>query len=539
MANIFPIDFEEKLTMANGDFILFSDSEDGNKIKKAQYSNLKWEQGDPWTPGADWTSATITVGTVTTGAPGSSATVTNSGTSSAAVLNFSIPQWATGTPGADGDDGAAATITVGTTTTGAAGTSASVTNSGTSSAAVLNFTIPKGDKWDTGAKGADWRNWVDGQDGADWNGIASITSSKAWKITTVTITETNGDSESFQISDWADGEWSWDVIWPSSSTNGDIVLFDGTTGKLIKDSGKTLNDLGSSWGNITGTLSNQTDLATALARKQIIYANCTTPFNTRDKECTTASGNYSPVAWDVIAIVFTQWCGVWSPRFSFDWGNQLISCTVGTWPANAATLWLGMDKVAWLFVYDGTTLRTFPIQNTTYSAGTGISISSNTITNTWVTSVNSNTGAVTVNDVKTWSTAPTAAEGVVWYDTTNDVLKVYDGSNWNEVWAGTWDVVWPSSSVDGHLAVFDGATGKLLKDWGAIPTWVPSGWTDGQVLSKVSGSVAWAAPSGWDVVVSSQSWNILTTWMAIRCGTETDYSNLGSYSNNTLYLTIE
>jgi hypothetical protein len=33
---------------------------------------------------------------------------------------------------------------VGTTTTGAAGTSASVTNSGTSSAAVLNFTIPQG-----------------------------------------------------------------------------------------------------------------------------------------------------------------------------------------------------------------------------------------------------------------------------------------------------------------------------------------------------------------------------------------------------------
>lgn len=44
-----------------------------------------------------------------------------------------------------GANGAAATITVGTVTTGAAGSSATVTNSGTSSAAVLNFTIPKGD----------------------------------------------------------------------------------------------------------------------------------------------------------------------------------------------------------------------------------------------------------------------------------------------------------------------------------------------------------------------------------------------------------
>lgn len=47
--------------------------------------------------GATGTAATIAVGTVTTGAPGSSATVTNAGTSSAAVFNFAIPQGATGT----------------------------------------------------------------------------------------------------------------------------------------------------------------------------------------------------------------------------------------------------------------------------------------------------------------------------------------------------------------------------------------------------------------------------------------------------------
>lgn len=47
--------------------------------------------------------------------------------------------------------GDAATVTVGTVTTGAAGSSAIVTNSGTTSAAVLNFTIPRGN---TGASGA-------------------------------------------------------------------------------------------------------------------------------------------------------------------------------------------------------------------------------------------------------------------------------------------------------------------------------------------------------------------------------------------------
>jgi hypothetical protein len=40
-------------------------------------------------------------------------------------------------------------------------------------------------------------------------------------------------------------------------------------------------------------------------------------------------------------------------------------------------------------------------------------------------------------------------------------------------------------------------------------------------------------------MVSSQSWNILTSWMKIWAWTESDYLNLWSYDNNTLYLTVE
>jgi hypothetical protein len=47
-------------------------------------------------------AATVSVGTVSTGNPGSAAIVTNSGTSSAAVFNFTIPQGATGPVGAKG-----------------------------------------------------------------------------------------------------------------------------------------------------------------------------------------------------------------------------------------------------------------------------------------------------------------------------------------------------------------------------------------------------------------------------------------------------
>jgi hypothetical protein len=95
-------------------------------------------------------AATVTVGSTTTLSAGSLATVTNSGSSLAAILNFGIPQGIQGIQGVQGIQGiqgatgSAATVTVGSTTTLAPGASATVTNSGTSSAAVLDFGIPSG-----------------------------------------------------------------------------------------------------------------------------------------------------------------------------------------------------------------------------------------------------------------------------------------------------------------------------------------------------------------------------------------------------------
>lgn len=55
--------------------------------------NIKGPQGE---------AATVSVGTVSTGEPGTSAVVTNSGTTSAATFNFTIPRGATGAAGAPG-----------------------------------------------------------------------------------------------------------------------------------------------------------------------------------------------------------------------------------------------------------------------------------------------------------------------------------------------------------------------------------------------------------------------------------------------------
>lgn len=80
---------------------------------------------------------------------------------------------ATGATGPTGATGTAATISVGTVTTGAAGSSATITNTGTSSAAVFDFSIPKGDKGEKGDTGNTGATGPTGATGLNWQGTWS------------------------------------------------------------------------------------------------------------------------------------------------------------------------------------------------------------------------------------------------------------------------------------------------------------------------------------------------------------------------------
>jgi Collagen triple helix repeat (20 copies) len=183
--------------------------------------------------GTNGISATITVTNVITGAAGSSATATNLGTATAAVLQFSIPQGLPGTNGADGargpqgiqgpqgpqgpqgiqgvqgvagingtnglnglngTNGQSATITVSNVLTGAAGSSASVTNLGSAQNVVLQFAIPQGLP---GANGTDGATGSQGPQGIQ--GIAGVNGTNglnASVIITNTITGNPGTAAS-------------------------------------------------------------------------------------------------------------------------------------------------------------------------------------------------------------------------------------------------------------------------------------------------------------------------------------------------------
>lgn len=76
-----------------------------------------------------------------------------------------------GPAGDKGEDGIAATITIGTVTTGEANTQANVENVGNSNNAIFNFVIPKGqkgDKGDTGEQGKNGQNGTTPVKGKDY-----------------------------------------------------------------------------------------------------------------------------------------------------------------------------------------------------------------------------------------------------------------------------------------------------------------------------------------------------------------------------------
>lgn len=241
---------------------------------------------------------------------GSSYICTVAHTSGASTEPGTGASWATvwDLAAAKGDVGSAATIAVGSTTTGAAGSSASVSNTGSSSAAVLAFTIPRGDAGATGAAAPafidyslDPSSTADSDPGngklrpnhataasvtqfffddldrlgvnqaselATWDDSTSsgvkgklylidlTTPANRWTYDVTAFTAATGYSKITAThragtAAWptgnvgclfvprgdkgSDGAGTGDVVGPSSATNNSLARFDGTTGKLLKD----------------------------------------------------------------------------------------------------------------------------------------------------------------------------------------------------------------------------------------------------------------------------------------------------------------
>ena len=251
----------DSVSMKVEDWYIRYKSESASWTQIIALSELKWPKWDTWpqwATGATWNDwASITHATfsgndiVFTRSDSENVTLADAKTELKWPKGDKWDTWATGSTWA------AATVSVWTTTTWDAGTSASVTNSGTSSAAVLNFTIPKWNKWDT------WEKWADWQDWADWNWITSVTSSKVWKTTTVTMNFDEWDPFSFQVQDWADWQGSGDMLTSVYDPNNKAAdAFDYTNFINTPTIPENVSDLNNDSWFITGI--DSSDVTTAL-----------------------------------------------------------------------------------------------------------------------------------------------------------------------------------------------------------------------------------------------------------------------------------
>lgn len=138
-------------------------------------------------------SGTIEIGKVTTLAAGSQATVTNSGTGYHAILDLGLPKGDTGSTGATGEAGPPASLSIGTVTSGS---TASATITGNAPSQVLNLVLPQGIAGSDGANGSPNTLTIGTVTTGDAGTKASATISGTAPNQTLSLTIPRGDTGS-------------------------------------------------------------------------------------------------------------------------------------------------------------------------------------------------------------------------------------------------------------------------------------------------------------------------------------------------------
>jgi hypothetical protein len=433
----------------------------------------KGDKGDTGNPGPAGAAATVTVGNVLTAAPNANAVVTNSGTTSAAVLNFSIPR------GADGVAGPANTLSIGTVT---GGTSAAATLSGSAPNQVLNLTLPKGDKGDAGdvgpagpantlsvgtvssgttasasitgtapnqtlnltlPKGDTGSAGPTGPAGPTGNGIASVVRTSgtgaAGTSDTYTITYTDSTTSTFTVWNGTNGTGAGTV------TSVDLTAPTGfsVSGNPVTSSGSLALSFAS--GYSLPTNAKQTNWDTAYGWGNHASAGYLTS--------SAADAAYQPLDGDLTSIAG-------------------LSGTSGILKKTAANTWT-LDTSSYLTSYT----ETDPV----FNASAAKNITSTNITN-WNTAygwgnhasagyLTSSAIGITVqgfsSNLAGWSGISTSTKQDTLVSGTN--IKTVNGtsilgSGNISIASGSGDVVGPASSTDNALVRFDGTTGKLIQD---------------------------------------------------------------------------
>ena len=271
------------------------------------------------------------------------------------------------------------------------------------------------------------------------------------------------------------GGGSGDVVGPGSAVNNQVVLFDGTTGKLIKDGGKVLPASA-----IVGTSDGQT-----LTNKTINFAfNTGTNYEGVDIASTGEAG----------ATKFLREDGAGGASWEAASGSGTVTSVAGTGTSGititggpittSGTLTVDLDDTAVTpgTYGDATNVAQLTIDQQgriTAAADVAISVGGTGTVTSITAAADSGSGtAITTSGTFTF----TGSTGITTSVSGTTVSIVADNNG---------DVVGPGSSTDANVVLFDGTTGKLIKDGTkGIPTGAIVGTTDSQTLTNKTIDVA-------------------------------------------------
>ena len=234
--------------------------------------------------GPPGTAATITAGVTTTGNAGSSAAASNSGTSSAAVLDFTIPRGA--------DAGLRYAFESSTSMAAPAAGGLRLNNAALASVTAIAVNATNSDAVDVSDFIATWddsTNTVKGYVEVRKEGsgavlglyqLTSVTDNTTWLQLAVTYVSGSGSftaADSLYLTPYrvgnkgADGAGTGDVSGPSSSVDSEIALFNSTTGKLIKRA--SISGLAKLTSGVLSAAVSGTDYAPATTGTSILKAS--------------------------------------------------------------------------------------------------------------------------------------------------------------------------------------------------------------------------------------------------------------------------
>lgn len=282
----------------------------------------------------------------------------------------------------------------------------------------------KGEKWDTGATWPAGATWPQGETWPKGNWITTVTATKSWKTTTVTMNYDSWNPTVFQVQDWADWQGSGDMSASTYDPTGKMAdAFDYNNMENTPDIPSTaadvwaLPDSTKYWASLDLSINSTTYVITAQLKDQDWNNLWTAKTIDLPLESVVVSGSYDNVNKKVIltlkdgsTIEFSVADLVAGLQSEITSTNKLDSDLVDDtnqthkfvtqtdkdtwdWKQDELVSSVNIRTINWtsiLWSWDIVT-PTWP----TYSAWTGISLANDTISNTWVTSFNGGTWAVT------------------------------------------------------------------------------------------------------------------------------------------------